>query len=599
MIFEPLTVTKAFLVKPAPLEDDRGFFARTWCAREFAEHGLEPSLSQCSISYNKGRGTLRGLHYQAQPHAEAKVVRCTRGAIFDVIVDLRPASPTYLDHCTATLTADNRDAVYVPRGCAHGFLTLGGRERGALPDVDRPRARRRQRRALGRPRVRHRMARGTRHHLRPRPHLAAPVSTPGREMHDLVAELYPLCRSITGDGVRETLRRVAKHVPLEIREVASGTQVFDWTVPPEWNIRSAHITGPDGRRVVDFETSNLHVMSYSVPTRARLSRAELDTHLHSLPDQPDRVPYRTSYYSRDWGFCVSERQRASLGDGEYEVVIDSDLRDGHHTYGELLIPGETDDEVLVSCHVCHPSLANDNLSGIAVATFLAAHLRTSRNRYSYRFLFVPGTIGAITWLSANRANVDRVKQGLVLACIGDGAPFTYKRSRRGDATIDRAVAHTLAHRPGEHEVVDFSPWGYDERQFCSPGFNLPVGGLTRSPQGRFPEYHTSADDLSLVRPEHLAESLSVLVEIVDVLEGDRAYLNVNPMCEPRLGARGLYPSVGGDDAGVDRVALLWVLNLSDGTHSLLDIAARAGLPFATVRAAADALVRVGLLESRP
>jgi aminopeptidase-like protein len=434
--------------------------------------------------------------------------------------------------------------------------------------------------------------------------MAAVVSTTaatdvGREMHELVADLYPLCRSITGDGVRETLRRVAKQVPLEVREVPSGTQVFDWVVPPEWNIRAAHITGPDGRRVVDFETSNLHVMSYSVPIRARLSRSELDSHLHSLPERPDWVPYRTSYYSEDWGFCLSERQRATLGDGEYEVVIDSELRDGHLTYGELLIPGETDDEVLVSCHVCHPSLANDNLSGIAVATYLADRLRSSRNRYSYRFLFIPGTIGAITWLSANQSNVDRIKHGLVLACVGDGAPFTYKRSRRGDATIDRAVAHALAHRPGLHEVVDFSPWGYDERQFCSPGFDLPVGGLTRSPQGRFPEYHTSADDLSLVDPTHLAESLSLLIEVVGVLEGDRSYLNVNPMCEPRLGARGLYPSVGGRDAGVDQVALLWVLNLSDGTRSLLDIAERADLPFAAVRAAADALRRVELLEPRP
>jgi aminopeptidase-like protein len=416
-------------------------------------------------------------------------------------------------------------------------------------------------------------------------------------LYELVAELYPLCRSITGEGVRETLRRVGKHVPLDVHEVPTGTEVFDWTVPREWNIREAHLTGPDGRRVVDFADSNLHVMSYSVPVDARMSRAELDAHLHSAPEHPDWVPYRTSYYADDWGFCLSERQRAALPDGEYAVVIDSDLRDGHLSYGECLVPGETEDEVLISCHVCHPSLANDNLSGIAVATFLADQLRSVPTRYSYRFLFVPGTIGSITWLWANQANVHRIAHGLVMACVGDGAPFTYKRSRRGDATVDRAFAHTLAHWPGEQQVVDFSPWGYDERQFCSPGFDLPVGGLTRSTQGAFPEYHTSADDLDLVRPEHLAESLALVRAVVELLEHDRTYVNLSPMGEPRLGARGLYPSMGGGTADAARLALLWVLNLSDGAHTLLDIAERAGLPFASVRAAADALASAGLLGS--
>ena len=421
--------------------------------------------------------------------------------------------------------------------------------------------------------------------------------TPGREMHDFVADLFPLCRSITGNGVRETLRRVAKHILLDVREVATGTQAFDWTVPREWNIRSARITRPDGRTVVDFEASNLHVVSYSVPVHARLTRAELEPHLHSAPEHPDWVPYRTSYYSEDWGFCLSQRQRDALDDGEYDVFIDAELTDGHLTYGECLIPGETNDEVLISCHVCHPSLANDNLSGIAVATFLAEHLQTTVNRYSYRFLFIPGTIGSIAWLAANQAEVHRIKHGLVLACIGSTAPFTYKRSRRGDAPVDRAVTHVLTHWPGLHDVVGFSPWGYDERQFCSPGFDLPVGGLTRAPQGGFPEYHTSADDLDLVRPERLAESLALLRTIVEVLERDNSFENCNPMCEPRLGARGLYPSVGGQDASLDQLALLWVLNLSDGRHTLLDIAERAQLPFATIRDAADALQRVKLLRA--
>jgi aminopeptidase-like protein len=420
----------------------------------------------------------------------------------------------------------------------------------------------------------------------------------GAEIHRLVADLFPLCRSITGDGVRETLRRVAKHVPLELHEVPTGTEVFDWTVPREWNIREAHITGPDGERVVDFEASNLHVMSYSVPVRARLTRAELDAHLFSLPEHPDWVPYRTSYYSEAWGFCVSEHSRAALPDGDYDVVIDSELRDGYLTYGECLVPGDTDDEVLVSCHVCHPSLANDNLSAIAIATHLAQHLRAAPRRYSYRFLFVPGTIGSITWLCTNQARVDRIKHGLVLASLGDGAPFTYKRSRRGDATVDRAVAHVLRHWPGEHTTVDFSPWGYDERQFCSPGFDLPVGRLTRSPESGFAEYHTSADDLDLVRPEQLEESLALLLAVVDVLEHDRTVVSRNPMCEPRLGPRGLHPSVGGAAAGAAQLARLWVLNLADGAHTLLDMAERAGLPFAAIRTAADELRRVDLLEER-
>jgi aminopeptidase-like protein len=416
-------------------------------------------------------------------------------------------------------------------------------------------------------------------------------------MYDFVADLFPLCRSITGNGVRETLRRVAKHVPLDVHEVPTGTQVFDWTVPREWNIRGGRVTGPDGRTVVDFASSNLHVVGYSTPVHARLTRAELETHLHSVPEHPDWVPYRTSYYSEDWGFCLTQQQRDELDDGDYDVFIDADLDDGHLTYGECLIPGETNDEVLISCHVCHPSLANDNLSGIAAATFLAEQLGSTANRYSYRFLFIPGTIGSVTWLALNEAGVHRIKHGLVLACLGNSAPFTYKRSRRGDAAVDGAVAHVLDHWPGEHRVVDFTPWGYDERQFCSPGFDLPVGGLTRAPQGGFPEYHTSADNLDLVRPEKLEESLALLRSILEVLERDSRFENCNPMCEPRLGARGLYPSVGGQGASVDQLALLWVLNLSDGRHSLLEIAERAHLPFATIREAAEALQRVDLLRA--
>ena len=308
------------------------------------------------------------------------------------------------------------------------------------------------------------------------------------------------------------------------------------------------------------------------------------------------MPCRTSYYAERWGFCASQRLVDSLPDGDYEVCVDTTLADGHLTYGEHLVEGETADEVLVSCHVCHPSLANDNLSGIAVATRLARMVAEARPRYSYRFLFAPGTIGSITWLARNEDRLGRIRHGLVLACVGDPGGFTYKRSRRGDAEIDQAVAHVLGRRPG-HRVVDFTPYGYDERQFCSPGFDLPVGCLSRTPYAQYPEYHTSADDLELVGPAQLQESLEVCWEVVGVLEGNRRYRNLSPKGEPQLGRRGLYGQIGGrSDAEERQMAMLWVLNLSDGDHSLLQVAERAGLPFALVADVAGALEQAGLLS---
>ncbi|HEY1360126.1 MAG TPA: DUF4910 domain-containing protein [Thermoleophilaceae bacterium] len=413
------------------------------------------------------------------------------------------------------------------------------------------------------------------------------------EMSALVERLYPICRSLTGDGVRETLSILREHVPLEVREVPSGTPVLDWTVPREWNIREAWIEGPNGSRVVDFADSNLHVVGYSTPVRARLSLEELRKHLHSLPDQPDWIPYRTSYWKEAWGFCLPHRRLEQLPKGEYEVVIDSSLEDGHLTYGELLVEGESEEEILISTHVCHPSLANDNLSGIAVSVFLAAELLGTRPRHSYRFLFVPGTIGPITWLALNEERLHRISHGLVLTLLGGPGGFVYKRSRRGDAHVDRAAAHVLR---GRGELRDFDPYGYDERQYCSPGFDLPVGRLTRTPHGEFPEYHTSADDLSLVEPARLQEALGVVREIVRLLEDNGSYRNLSPKGEPQLGRRGLYGSLGGGGEGREREeALLWVLSFSDGQHTLLDIAERSGLPFSAVRAAADALVDARLL----
>ena len=418
----------------------------------------------------------------------------------------------------------------------------------------------------------------------------------GNGMHRLIAELYPICRSITGNGVRHTLEIIGRHIPLEIHEVPSGTPAFDWTVPPEWNIRDAYVKNSKGERVIDFKQCNLHVVSYSAPVRARVSRVDLEAHLFSLPDRPDWIPYRTSYYDRTWGFCVSHRQRQALRDDEYEVVIDSSLEPGHLTYGECLLRGSLEDEILVSCHVCHPSLCNDNLSGIALATFLARHLSTEPRRYSYRLLFIPGTIGSIVWLAQNEAHLGRIAHGLVLTGVGDPGTMTYKKSRLGDAEVDRAVVHVLKHSGHEFQVEEFSPYGYDERQYCSPGFNLPVGCLMRTPYGRYLQYHTSADDLEFVQPRALADSFATCTAALAVLDGNGRYVNQNPKCEPQLGKRGLYDAIGGaPSADTRRMAMLWTLNLSDGSRSLLDISERAGMPFETIREAARLLHEHGLL----
>jgi aminopeptidase-like protein len=417
----------------------------------------------------------------------------------------------------------------------------------------------------------------------------------GQELHRFAAELYPICRSITGNGIRQTLTIIRKKIPLQTFDVPTGTPAFDWTVPKEWNIQDAYVKGPDGKKVVDFQSCNLHVMNYSRPLRATMPLEALRPHLFTIPEKPDWIPYRTSYYKEDWGFCLSHNQMLALKDGEYEVVIDSTLEDGSLTYGEYFLPGRSKDEILISCHVCHPSLANDNLSGISVTTFLARLLSGRELRYSYRFLFLPGTIGAITWLSRNRNRIESIRHGLVLTCIGDKGHFHYKKSRQGSAEIDRVAAHLLAHNCESSEVLEFSPYGYDERQYCSPGFNLPVGCLMRSVWGTFPEYHTSADNMNFIQPQQLAESLGLCAAIFDVLEKNRRYRNLNPYCEPQLGRRNLYQSTGGVSIEARINARLWVLNLSDGEHSLLDIAERSRHPFSLIHDAAQTLQEGGLL----
>jgi aminopeptidase-like protein len=414
-------------------------------------------------------------------------------------------------------------------------------------------------------------------------------------MLDLMRELYPICRSITGDGVRETLRIIQRVVPVEVHEVPSGTPVLDWTVPDEWNVRDAWIADASGRRIVDFRASNLHVVGYSEPIRRRVPRDELLEHLHVLEDHPGWIPYRTSYYRRDWGFCVTEAQRAALVDAEYDVCIDATLAPGHLTYGEIVVPGATEGEILLSAHVCHPSLCNDNLSGIAVAVFAARALAREPRRHTIRVVLAPGTIGAITWLARHRDRASRIRHGLTLNCLGDRSPITYKRTVLGGA-VDVAAPHVLEHAGVEHQVIDFFPYGYDERQYNSPGFRIPVGSIMRGRHGMFPEYHTSADDFDLISEPHLVESLEVVERIVRVLDADRRCRNTVPEGEPQLGRRGLYDALGGGSQRREReMAMLWVLNLSDGDHGLLDIAARAGLPFERVDEAARALVAAGLL----
>lgn len=418
----------------------------------------------------------------------------------------------------------------------------------------------------------------------------------GNKMYALAERLFPICRSITGEGVRQSLQVLKAYIPLDIHEVPSGTAVFDWAVPREWNIREAWVRGPAGDKIIDFRQHNLHVLNYSVPIHRRIGLSELKAHLFTLPEQPELIPYRTSYYQENWGFCLPHRQYEALPEGEYEVYIDSSLEDGHLTFGEYFLPGATEEEVLFSAHICHPSLANDNLSGVSLLTFLARELQQTDRRFSYRFLFIPGTIGSITWLALNEEKTRNISHGLVASLLGDPGGFTYKRSRRGNAVIDRAVEHVLRHSGHPYRVMDFIPYGYDERQFCSPGFNLPVGNLTRSSFGSFPEYHTSADNLDFVRPQHLETSFEVYRKVVEVLEGNFSFRNLNPKCEPQLGKRGLYDAIGGhSDGKAMQMALLWVLNLSDGEHSLLDIAERAGCPFALVQQASRALAGAGLL----
>jgi aminopeptidase-like protein len=413
----------------------------------------------------------------------------------------------------------------------------------------------------------------------------------------LFDRLWPLPRSLSGDGVRRTHDILAEYLPLERWEVASGTRVFDWTVPNEWRVRAAYVVTPDGRRILDFADCNLHLVGYSMPFRGRLARAELDAHLHSRPDLPDAIPYVTSYYARRWGFCIADDERRRLPEGEYEVVVDTELFDGHVTLSEAVLPGESDREILFSCYTCHPSLANDDLTGAIVQAFLYRRLAAlEKRRFTYRFVFLPETIGSLIFLGRRGEHLrEKLAGGIVVTNLGRPEPFRYKQSRNGDTPVDHVVPRVLAAHGWPHEVERFAPVGSDERQYCSPGFDLPVGVLSRG-DTYYREYHTSLDNRGLIRFEAMREAVDALAAICAEFEGSRWYRNLEPYGEPQLGPRGLYHSLGLTSApGEELRAMMWVLNLSDGRHDLGAIAARSGIDGKLIRAAAERAHKSGLL----
>jgi aminopeptidase-like protein len=417
----------------------------------------------------------------------------------------------------------------------------------------------------------------------------------GRDMHNCARELFPICRSITGEGVRQTLSRMQKEVPLEIKEVETGTRVFDWHVPLEWNIDRAYIEDAAGNRVVDFADNNLHVVSYSEPVDAVIELRDLESHLHVDTRNSTWIPYRTSYYSRNWGFCLSEQTREAMQPGKYRTRVDASLEQGSMSYGELYIPGRSKYEILLYSHTCHPSLANDNLSGLVVTAWLAKYLLEKPNKFSYRFVWGPGTIGSVTWLARNESKLHRIRHALVCCLLGRPGALHYKRSPSGSCEIDELVNWLLSQRDEASVILDFDPYGYDERQFCSPGIRLPTGRISRLPNDMYPEYHSSADDMNLVKPETLADSLHFMQSLCDELDSSVYYRNSAPKCEPQLGRRGLYGTVGGRGPKDRQIMMLWLLNQSDGKTSLQRISRRTGFSVRDLNYVARELEDAGLL----
>jgi len=442
----------------------------------------------------------------------------------------------------------------------------------------------------------------------------------GNEMYELMEKLFPITRSITGEGVRKSLKILQDLIDLKIHEVPTGSKVFDWTVPQEWNISDGYIMNSKKEKIVDFKKSNIHVLQYSENINKKIGLEELKKHIFTLPEQPNSIPYVTSFYNKNWGFCMSHNEFLKLEDEEYFVNIISEHKNGHLTYGEFLIKGDSKKEILISTYVCHPSLCNDNLSGPVLAVFLAKYLSKIKLYYSIRFLFIPETIGAITWISLNEDKIENIVHGLVATCVGDSGISTYKKSRDGNNIIDEVVEEVLVESGNPYKIMEFWPSGSDERQYCSPAFNLPVGSLMRTPYDMFDEYHTSEDNLSFMNKECLADSLLKYLLVIEKLNdnfsniklkknnlmkktsklNDPVYQNLCPKCEPQLGKRKIYEGIGGvknQNSLKQKKAIQWILNLSDGTNSLRDIQQRSKLEYEILLEMAELLKNKKLLST--
>ncbi len=423
------------------------------------------------------------------------------------------------------------------------------------------------------------------------------------DVQALMNRLYPICRSITGDGVRETLAILAGYANLQVHEVASGTIAYDWTVPDEWNIRDAFIADMNGKRLVDFRASNLHIVSYSIPINQTLTFAELDQHLHSLPSQPDAIPYRTAYYSSTWGFAITQRQRDAFDrNATYRVVIDSTKAPGSLSYGERLLSDGDGPEYLISTYSCHPSLGNDNLSGLILWTFLLARMAHRPLRNRYRFIVVPETIGSVIYMARNEAAMTGVAGGFVVTCVAGPGEHGYKSSFAGHSLVDRAARKALTDAGINWEEFPFDAGGSDERNYSAPFFRIPTGTISKSKYYTYDEYHTSLDNLTFISARELISTLALYESTIHILECERPLNSRMPYCEPMLGKRGLYPEIGGSQRSAAEAspaeqldAIRWVMHMADGQETPLSIAMRSGLPHTTINKAVDTLIDAGLI----
>src|SRR3989338_741207 len=417
-----------------------------------------------------------------------------------------------------------------------------------------------------------------------------------KNMYGLVKDLFPICRSITGNGVRETLKIIKKQIPIKIYEVPTGTRVFDWTVPEEWSIKDAYVLDESGKKAIDFKKNNLHIVGYSIPINKTIDLSELQEHLYSLPDQPAAIPYITSYYQRRWGFCLSDEDRKKLKKGKYKVLIDSELKKGSLTYGELIIPGKYKKEVFLSTYVCHPSMANNELSGPAVTTFLTKWILSKRRRHSYRIIFIPETIGSITYLSKNlEVMKENMIAGFNVSCVGDNRAYGYLPTRAGDTYADKVVLNILSSEHPDFIAYSFLDTRSDERRYNAPGIDLPVCGVTRSKYGTYPEYHTSLDDLSVVSLEGLAGAYEVLKKCLTLIEENRTY-KMNCLGEPQLGKRGLYPTIGTLTSAVAVEDMIDFISYADGKNDLVDISNKTRLPVKELYPIVEKLTKAGLVS---